>query len=88
MYYLDILCAGDIWRCSDVHFCGPVWFVWGCLYVSIALASSRHFISDHLLVMGIFAPMIGSLARTDAEIGARLGIGFAVTGELKAQLRG
>ncbi|KAF8911426.1 hypothetical protein CPB85DRAFT_655431 [Mucidula mucida] len=30
--------------------------------------------------MGIFAPMIGSLARTDAEIGARLGIGFAVTG--------
>ncbi|KAF9026849.1 MFS general substrate transporter [Hymenopellis radicata] len=30
--------------------------------------------------MGIFAPMIGSLARTDAEIGARMGIGFAVTG--------
>lgn len=32
--------------------------------------------------MGVFAPMIGSLAQTDSEIGARMGIAFAVTGKL------
>ncbi|KAK0435214.1 major facilitator superfamily domain-containing protein [Armillaria borealis] len=32
--------------------------------------------------MGLFAPMIGSLARKDSEIGARMGICFTFTGKL------
>ncbi len=92
IYNVVIACVGI---CSILIFCSiavktvAATFTFAVLYGSFAggcmcgnsLDCNTHS-SFITLDMGLFAPMIGSLARKDSEIGARMGICFTFTGKL------